>query len=103
MNNHRNRRKNKRFDCKKNILHNARPADWFHRGKVLNYSRNGLYFESSSGLQKEDEISLLVKRRTHGKIDVLDVKIVWRQELQDSLFEAGYGARLQRKRQIDIR
>ena len=103
MNSPRNRRKNERFDCKKSILHNTRPTDWFQRGKVLNYSRNGLYFESSGGLQEEDEISLLVKRRTHGKIDVLDVKIVWRHELRDSLFEAGYGARLQRKRQIDIK
>ena len=103
MSNLRNRRENERFDCKKSILHNTRPADFFRKGKVFNYSKKGLYFESSGDLQEEDEISILIKRRAHGKIHVLDVKIVWCREIQDSLFETGYGARLQRKRQIDIR
>jgi hypothetical protein len=103
MSNLRNRRENERFDCKKSILHNTRPADFFRKGKVFNYSKKGLYFESSGDLQKEDEISILIKRCAHGKIHVLDVKIVWCQELQDSSFDVGYGASLKGKRKIDIR
>lgn len=103
MNSLENRRMNKRFDCKKSILHNTTLADFFRKGKVLNYSQKGLYFESSGDLQEEDEISILVKRRAHGKIHILDVKIMWCKELQDSSFEVGYGATLKRKRKIDVR
>lgn len=103
MNSLRNRRADERFDCEKSILHNTKPADFFRKGAVFNYSKKGLYFESSGDLQKKDEISILVKRRAHGKIDVFDVKIMWRKELQGSSFDVGYGATLQRKRQIDIR
>jgi hypothetical protein len=103
MNSLRNRRENERFDCKKSILHNTKPADFFRKGEVFNYSKKGLYFESSGDLQEEDEISILIKKRAHGKIHVLDVKIVWCKELQGSSFDVGYGATLQGKRKIDIR
>jgi hypothetical protein len=103
MNSLKNRRKSERIRCKKNILHNTQPADFFRRGKVFNYSERGLYFESNVDLREEDEISLLVKRHSHGKTHVLDVKIVWCRELQNSSFDVGYGATLKGKRIIDIR
>jgi hypothetical protein len=95
-----NRRKSKRFKCKKHILHDTEPSDFFYRGKACNYSKKGLYFESNVDLLPEDKISILVKRRSNDVTYMLNVKIIWCKELQDSSFDLGYGASLKERRRI---
>jgi hypothetical protein len=95
------RRENGRFKCKRDALHNTDADDLFFRGKVLNYSKRGLYFESNVDLQRGDNISILVEKQSTEGIQLVDVKIVWRKELQGLSFDHGYGATLQRRRNID--
>jgi hypothetical protein len=85
------------------ILHNTPPADFFYNGQLRNYSKKGLYFESNEHLLPKNEISILLKKSASGKIHVLDVKIIWCKELQDSSFDFGYGAILKGGLKIDIR
>ena len=97
------RRKSERVKCKKDVLHSTEPADFFYKGRVCNYSKKGLYFESDTDLLPEDEISILVKKGAVGETHVLDIQIVWCKELQTSSFGLGYGAILKGRHKIDIR
>ena len=91
------RRKSERIKCKKFILHDTDPSDFFYRGKVCNYSKRGLYFESNVDLLPEDKISILVNKNSDDLSYILDVKIIWVNELYDSKFDVGYGASIIRK------
>ena len=95
------RRKNGRFKCKRDALHNTDAEDLFFRGRVRNYSKRGMYFESNVDLQSGDNISILVEKQSAEGTQLVDAKIVWRKELQDLSFDFGYGAILQKKRDID--
>ena len=95
------RRKNGRFKCKRDALHNTDAEDLFFRGEVRNYSKRGMYFESNVDLQRGDNISILVEKQSTEGTQLIDVKIVWRKELQGLTFDLGYGAIRQRKRDID--
>ncbi len=101
MVNYLERRLNERFKYKRDALHNTDSADLFYRGEVRNYSKRGLYFESDVDLLREDKISILVERQPADGTYLVDVKIVWRRELQGSSFNLGYGATLQERRDID--
>ncbi len=90
-----------RFKCKRAALHNTDADDLFFRGEVCNYSKRGLYFESSVDLQRGENISILVEKQSTEGTQLVDVKIVWRKELQGSSFDRGYGATLQERRDID--
>ena len=68
------RRKSERFKCKKYILHNTDPGDFFYRGMVCDYSKKGLYFESNFDLLPEDEITILIKKNSNDLNYILDVK-----------------------------
>jgi hypothetical protein len=91
------RRKSERIKCKKYILHDMDPGDFFYRGKVCNYSKRGLYFESNVDLLPEDKISILVNKNSDDLSYILNVKIIWVNELYDSKFDVGYGASIIRK------
>ena len=56
------RREEERFKCKRDVLHNTDPADFFYKGRVCNYSKRGLYFESNIDLLPGHEVSILVKK-----------------------------------------
>jgi hypothetical protein len=86
------RRQSERIKCKKFILHDTDPGDFFYRGKICNYNKRGLYFESNVDLRSGDEITILVKKNTDDLSHILDIKIVWVKELYDSKFDVGYGA-----------
>ena len=91
------RREIERVKCEKRILHNTSPADFFYTGKMLNFSKHGLYFESNEDLLPGHEITVLIKgsrRRFNKSHQKLNVKIIWCRELKDSLFQLGYGAKL---------
>jgi len=95
------RRENRRFKSKRDALHNTDADDLFFRGEVHNYSKRGLYFESNVDLKRGDKISILVEKQSSEGTQLVDVKIVWRKELQGLSFDLGYGAILQSKRDID--
>ena len=97
------RRESKRVRCKKDILHNTDPGDFFYRGKVCNYSKKGLYFESNVDLQPGDKVSILVKRASNDVTHLLDVKIIWSKQLQGESFDLAYGASLKQRRKIGVR
>jgi hypothetical protein len=96
------RRKNERFKCEKDILHNTKPSDFFYRGKVLNHSKKGLYFESNVDLLPGDDIFVLVKKRSNDVTYSLKVEIIWCKELQGTSFDLGYGAKLRERRKIGV-
>ena len=96
------RRGSERFKCKKDILHNTNPGNFFYRGKVFNYSKRGLYFESNVDLLPEDKISILVKKKFNDVTYLLNVKIIWSKELQGSSFDLAYGALLEERRKIGV-
>lgn len=92
------RRENERISCEIPILHNTSPPDFFYRGTMYNFSKEGLYFESNEDLLQGDKISISMKKppphfikKTH---QYFDVKIIWCQELQGSSYQVGYGAKL---------
>jgi hypothetical protein len=93
------RRKSERIKCKKYILHDTDPGDFFYRGRVCNYSKRGLYFESNVDLLPKDKITILVNRNSDELTYILDVKIEWCKELNDSKFDVGYGASVTGKRE----
>jgi len=95
------RRRSERFKYKRDVLHNTDSADLFYSGEVCNYSTWGLYFESNVDLLPGDKISVLVGKQSADGTDLVDVKIVWGKELQGSSFGFGYGATLQKRRNID--
>ena len=97
------RRANKRVKCQKDILHNTDPGDFFYRGKVCNYSKRGLYFESNVDLLPGDKVSILVKRASNDVTYLLDVKIIWSSKLQGVSFDLAYGASLKQRRKIGVR
>ncbi len=97
------RRKSERIKCKKSILHNTHPGDFFYRGMVCDYSKKGLYFESNFDLLPEDEITILIKKNSNDLHYILDVKIRWYKELKESSFDIGYGASLKKCRELGIR
>ena len=90
-----------RFKCKRAALHNTDASDLFFRGEVCNYSKRGLYFESNVDLQRGDNISILVEKQSTEGTLLVDVKIVWRKELQGLSFDRGYGASLQGRHDVD--
>ena len=96
------RRESERVKCKKAILHNTNPSDFFYRGEVLNYSKKGLYFESNMDLLPGDDIFILVKKRSNEVTYSLKVKIIWCKELQETSFDLGYGAKLREKRKLEV-
>ncbi|MDH3882676.1 MAG: PilZ domain-containing protein [Desulfobacterales bacterium] len=92
------RREYTRFLCETPILHNTSPPDFFYKGTMYNFSKNGLYFESNEDLLQGHEISISINKplqkfskKPH---QYFDAKIIWCQKLLDSTYQVGYGAKL---------
>jgi len=70
-------------------------AGIIHRAKMLNYSKNGMYFESDSILQPGARIYLGTANSSDVTMtDEFECKlaeIVWRNELKKSFYKYGYG------------
>lgn len=94
------RRKNERIRHESAILHNTVPPDFYYSGTMLNFSLGGLYFESNEDLSPGDEISMSITHSPQHFIkksrEYFDVRIMWSKELQNSSYQAGYGAKLMR-------
>jgi Tfp pilus assembly protein PilZ len=69
-----------------------------HRAKMMNYSAEGLYFESDSMLNPGMRIYLAMKNSPFATVpDVIEYRraeILWRQKLKQSFYTFGYGVRL---------
>ena len=92
------RRQDERFPCETPILHNTIPPDFFFKGTMYNFSKEGLYFESDEDLLEGHEISISINKplekfakKPH---EYFDVRIVWCQNLMNSSYQTGYGAKL---------
>jgi hypothetical protein len=69
-----------------------------HKAKMLNFSREGLYFESDSMLNSGMKIYLGIKNSPYATLpDVLEYRrgeIQWRKRLKQSFYQFGYGVKL---------
>jgi Tfp pilus assembly protein PilZ len=70
----------------------------FHKATMLNYSKNGMYFETDSFLQQGTEIYIRFDNSSHVSFaDEFECKlaeIIWRKKLKESFYNYGYGVEL---------
>jgi hypothetical protein len=68
------------------------------KARILNYSENGLYFESDSYLESGTPVYIAIKvspfKREETDYDCYRASIIWRKESDDSFFYNSYGAQL---------
>ena len=69
-----------------------------YRARMVNYSKNGLYFETNLPLQSVTEINIEMENSPMAS-SAFDLKgryqaeIMWQSKLKDSLYSWGYGAK----------
>ncbi len=92
------RRRHKRIIYEANVSHTVASSDATHSGKMFNFSKRGVYFESDQSLHPGQDIALGIAASAEtyrNDINFLfDVKIIWRKALEDSQFGFGYGGKL---------
>ena len=68
-----------------------------HKAKMLNYSKEGFYFESDSVLNPGMQFYIGIQNSPYASLpDVLEyhrAKIMWRKKLKHSFFRFGYGVK----------
>ena len=91
------RRRHKRFKYEALLSHDVSTNDLIHAGKLHNFSKGGLYFESDQTIYPGQDIfvGLVIHADSPGKDTQLlfEVKIVWHKQLRDSDYSYGYGGR----------
>jgi len=93
------RRKYRRFKFEAAVLHDLLTHQNIYSGKISNFSKTGLYFESDQLIHPGEEIFLkLTQSPDLGGEDYLSqlpfvVKILWRKSLRSSSYKFGYGAK----------
>ena len=69
-----------------------------HKAKMINYSKEGCYFESDSVLNPGMQIYIGIENSPYASLpDVLEyhrAQIMWRKKLKRSFFRFGYGLKL---------
>lgn len=72
-----------------------------YNARMFNYSKNGLYFETDSVLESDDQICIGIQDSPYvsskGVFEYYRSEIRWRKKLADSYFEYGYGVNLSTK------
>ncbi|MEJ2170243.1 MAG: PilZ domain-containing protein [Desulfobacterales bacterium] len=92
------RRKYRRFKFEAFILHDLLTHQDIYAGKIGNFSKVGLYFESDQMIHPGEEIFLKLKKPPDPTGDdslpqlPFVVKILWHKSLQASSYRHGYGA-----------
>jgi len=81
-----------RYKCGMDISHDNVIPDIYYDGIISNLSRGGIYFESNESIFPGDEISVTVKKLNEEEI-TFDVYIIWKEQLPNSPFRFGYGAK----------
>ena len=93
------RRKFRRFKFETAILHDLLTQPDIYDGKIANFSKDGLYFESDQTVHPGEEIFIKLKKPPDAADDEglphlpFLVKIAWRKRLTGASFRYGYGAR----------
>ena len=89
------RRRHKRFKYEALLSHDVSTNDLIHAGKLYNFSKGGLYFESDQTIYPGQDIfvGLVIHADSPAKDTQLlfEVKIVWHKQLRDSAYRYGYG------------
>ena len=69
-----------------------------HKARMLNYSKEGFYFESDSVLNPGMQIYISIQNSPYASLpDVLEYhrgELMWRKKLKKSFFRFGYGVKL---------
>ena len=90
-------RNNARIDYKSPVMIENLKAGIIFRARMLNYSKNGLYFETDSLLQLGVEVFIGIEyspySASHEAYECLRSKIMWRKKLPTSHFDYGYGVK----------
>jgi Tfp pilus assembly protein PilZ len=91
------KRDNVRLDEYRPISVKDLKAGIFHKVTMLNYSKNGMYFESDSILEPGAEIYLGIENSS--RVSFADeyegkrAEIIWRKKLKKSFYNYGYGVK----------
>ncbi len=89
------RRRHQRFGYEALVSHDVSTNDVTHTGKMFNFSKSGLYFESDQNIFPGEDIfvGLAMHADSPGKETqlIFEVKIIWYKELAQSPFRYGYG------------
>ena len=89
------RRRHKRFKYEALVSHDVSTNDIIHTGKMFNFSKGGLYFQSDQNIYPGEDIfvGLAIHADSPGEDTqlIFEVKIVWQQELENSPFHFGFG------------
>lgn len=92
------RRSHRRFVYEAEIAHDLLAHNNIYKGKLYNFSRGGLYFESDQPIFPGEEVFIKFKDQPDSSNDDMmsqlpfGVEIVWQNDLPDSFFRFGYGA-----------
>jgi len=91
------KRNNVRLDEYRPISVKDLKAGIFHKVTMLNYSKNGMYFESDSILDPGAEIYLGIENSSQvsfaKEYEGKRAEIMWRKKLKKSFYNYGYGIR----------
>ena len=89
-------RATRRFHHETAIMYEHYPSRKYYEGRMFNYSRGGMYFESNFAPEIGTEIFIGVENSpyTNGH-DVYRAKVIWHTKLQgaDSVFFHGIGVK----------
>jgi Tfp pilus assembly protein PilZ len=89
------RRKSVRIDHTSPLKVEDRNSGKIYKARMLNFSDNGLYFESDSVLESGNQIYIGIQdppyASANGVFEYHRSEIRWRKKLKDSYFEYGYG------------
>lgn len=92
------RRKYRRFEYEAVISHDLLTHQDIYAGKIANFSKGGLYFESDQTIHPGEEIFIKLASPPEASGDdflpqlPFEVKIVWHKNLPATSFRCGYGA-----------
>lgn len=92
------RRNHRRFVYEADISHDLLAHNHVYKGKLFNFGKDGLYFESDQSIFPGEEVFIKFENQQDPISDGImsqlpfGVEIVWQNDLSDSFFRFGYGA-----------
>lgn len=89
-------RATQRFRHETAIMYEHYPSGRYFEGRMINYSRGGMYFESNFAPEIGTEIFIGVEKSPYtSRHDVYRAKVIWHKRVQseDSLFFHGIGVK----------
>jgi len=92
------RRIYRRFVYEADISHDLLAHNHIYKGKLYNFSKDGLYFESDQSILPGEEVFLKFQHQPDSVNDDImaqlpfGVKIIWQKDLSGAFFRFGYGA-----------